>query len=167
MVRRVALYSHDTMGIGHMRRNLLVARAFSEGPSPPSVLLIAGAREVNAFGVPPGTDCLNLTALHKEGNGRYRARHLDMTLGEILDLRARSIAAALEVYSPDVFIVDKVPRGAGNELDQALESLRKGGRTRCVLGLRDVLDEPAVVRREWTEDGNAEFLRSCFDAIWV
>ena len=30
---RIALYSHDTMGIGHMRRNLLIAQTLARGPS--------------------------------------------------------------------------------------------------------------------------------------
>src|SRR5215831_4362720 len=76
---RIALYSHDTMGVGHMRRNLLIAAALARLRSPAVILLIAGAREVNAFGVPPGVDCLSLPALRKEGNGQYQARHLDLS----------------------------------------------------------------------------------------
>ena len=63
---RVALYSHDTMGLGHMRRNLLIAGALAAGPTPAVILLIAGAREVHACGVPAGVDCLSLPALWKE-----------------------------------------------------------------------------------------------------
>jgi predicted glycosyltransferase len=164
---RVALYSHDTMGIGHMRRNLLVAQALAAAPGAAATLLIAGAREANAFGLPAGADFLSLPALHKLGNGQYRARHLEVSLDELIELRARSIVAALEAFAPDVFIVDKVPRGVLNELDPALESLRKNGKTRFVLGLRDVLDEPATVRREWDEGGFDGVLRVYYDAIWV
>jgi predicted glycosyltransferase len=164
---RLALYSHDTMGVGHMRRNLLIAAALARRPSPAVILLIAGAREVNAFDVPPGVDCLSLPGLRKEENGQYQARHLDLSLDELIDLRGRLIAAALEAFAPDVFIVDKVPRGAVNELDPALESLRQNWRTRCVLGLRDVLDEPAAVRREWREAASDEAIGKYYDAIWV
>src|SRR5262249_60765266 len=103
---RVALYSPDTMGIGHMRRNLLIAQALAGGPSPAVILLIAGAHEINAFGVPEGADCLSLPALRKGGNGHYRARHLDLPLGELIAVRARSIAAALEAFAPDVLVLD-------------------------------------------------------------
>lgn len=165
--RRVALYSHDTMGIGHMRRNLLIAQALSRGPTPPVILLIAGAREINAFGVPEGADCLSLPALHKGGNGDYQPRHLDISLAEMAALRGHSIAAALEAFAPDVLIVDKVPRGAVNELDRALTSLARKGGTRCVLGLRDVLDDAATVRREWLESYSDETIRTYYDAIWI
>jgi predicted glycosyltransferase len=155
------------MGIGHMRRNLLIAGALAGGRSPAVILLIAGAREINAFGVPAGVDCLSLPALQKQGNGQYQARHLDLSLNELIALRARSIAAALEAFAPDVLIVDKVPRGAVNELEPALEALRHTGRTRCVLGLRDVLDDPATVRREWRAAANAEAVRDHYAAVWV
>jgi predicted glycosyltransferase len=36
-----------------------------------------------------------------------------------------------------------------------------------VLGLRDVLDEPAVVQREWKQRANEECIEKYYDAIWV
>jgi predicted glycosyltransferase len=155
------------MGIGHMRRNLLIAEALAGGPSPAVVLLIAGAREVNAYGLPTGVDCISLPAIRKEGNEQYHARHLDLPLEELIALRARSIAAALEAFRPDLLLVDKVPRGAVHELEPALQSLRHHGRTVCVLGLRDVLDDPATVRREWSNAANNEAVRDYYDAVLV
>src|SRR5262249_57656689 len=67
----------------------------------------------------------------------------------------------------DVLIVDKVPRGALRELDAALDCLRARGRTRCVLGLREVLDEPAAVDGEWRDTGSEEAVRTHYDAVWV
>ena len=42
---RIALYSHDTMGIGHMRRNALIASAIAGSPRSAAILLVCGARE--------------------------------------------------------------------------------------------------------------------------
>jgi predicted glycosyltransferase len=164
---RIALYSHDTMGIGHMRRNLLVAQALSGPPFHAATLLIAGAREASAFPLPSGVDCLTLPALHKGSDGEYSSRNLELTLPELTALRARTILAAVEAFEPDVLIVDKVPRGAVRELDPTLAYLYARGRTRCVLGLRDVLDEPEVVRREWMADRHDDAIRTYYDAIWV
>ncbi len=164
--RRIALYSHDTMGIGHMRRNLLIAQALGS-LRPASILLIAGAREVNAFGLPPGVDCLTLPALLKNGEGQYQSRHLEIPLSEIIALRGKSVKAALEAFAPDLFIVDKVPRGALGEVEPALEYLRADGLSRCVLGLRDILDDAPTVRREWQEAANEEAVRHFYDAVWV
>ncbi len=164
---RIALYSHDTMGIGHMRRNTFIARLIADSPVPATMLLIAGAREAGCFPLPPGTDCLTLPAYAKEPGGCYQARGLHGPVERLVHLRGRAIAAALEAFEPDVLIVDKVPRGALREMEEALRMLRVRGRTRCVLGLRDVLDDPAVVRREWMDDALLEAVHDYYDAVWV
>jgi len=165
--RRMVLYSHDTMGIGHMRRNLLIAQTLASPPFRASVLLIAGASEASAFGFPSGVDCLTLPSLRKESNGHYQSRRLRMETKQLIQLRAKAIAAALDEFAPDVFVVDKVPRGALGELEPALQSLKRRGSTRCILGLRDVLDDPATVIREWAEEKNEDAVREFYDAVWV
>jgi predicted glycosyltransferase len=165
--KRIALYSHDTMGIGHVRRNLLIAQALVGSTPRASILLIAGAREACAFALPPGVDCLTLPSLCKDGDGGYEARRLGIGKEELVTLRARALTAALDAFSPDVLIVDKVPRGALCELDLALQTLRTRARTRCVLGLREVLDDPASVRQEWNRLANEDAIRAHYDAIWV
>jgi predicted glycosyltransferase len=164
---RVAFYSHDTMGLGHLRRNLLVADALASSPLRPIPLLIAGVREATAFAMPPGTDCLILPALRKSSTGLYEARSLDVSIADIIALRARVIRGALEAFEPDVLIVDNVPRGALRELESALQHLRKAGRTRCVLGLRDVIDEPAAVKIEWSRLDNEDAIRDFYDEVWA
>lgn len=164
---RIALYSHDTMGLGHMRRNLLIAQALMRSPAPPSILMVAGAREAGGLRLPGGVDIVTLPALAKDGDGELRARDLDLSLAEIVRLRSRIITAAIEGFRPDVLIVDKVPRGAMRELVPALEGLASEGRCRCVLGLRDVLDEPEAVRREWREMECDEAIRRYYRSVWV
>jgi predicted glycosyltransferase len=155
------------MGLGHMRRNMLIAYALSKPPVSAVTLLIAGARRATAFSLPPGTDCLTLPSLYKEPDSRYRPRRLDIGLEELIALRSAAIRAAVASFRPDLFIVDNVPRGAVRELDSTLEELRDRGKTHCVLGLRDVLDEPAAVRRDWTRAANEDAIRTFYDAVWV
>lgn len=164
---RVAIYSHDTGGIGHTRRSLLLAQAFAGSRLPMSILLIAGAREVSSLGLPDGADCLTLPALHKEPNGSYRPRALDVSLKELIDLRSRVIVAGLLAFDPDVLVVDQEPRGAFRELDLTLSHLAGRRRTRLVLGLRDVLDDPDTVQREWESYDSARAVREHYDAVWV
>lgn len=164
---RVALYSHDTMGLGHFRRNQLIAQAIVGSALPVNALLVAGIREAGGFATPPGVDLLTLPALHKTPDGRYEPRHLTMPLDEIVNLRAKTISAALTAFEPDVFIVDNVPRGAVRELDLTLHCLAQAGRARIVLGLRDLLDSPEAVRRDWERAENESAIRRYFDAIWV
>ena len=164
---RIALYSHDTMGIGHMRRNQLVARALAGSALAPNILMLCGAREACFFETPPGVDCVTLPSLAKRCDGVYHARRLDVQLGELIRLRGQILRGTLEAFDPDVLIVDKVPRGALCELNPALESLKNRGNAKLVLGLRDVLDDPQVVADEWTRDDGEEAVRAYYDAVWV
>ncbi len=164
---RVALYSHDAMGLGHLRRNLAIARALVDSPLRASVLILSGVREAGALRLPERTDCLALPALFKAADGSYRSRALPLPLPDLIRLRSQAIRGALEAFSPQVLIVDRNPLGLGEELAPALRSLAMRGETRCVLGLRDVLDEPAVVEREWRASRGAEAVRAFFDAVWI
>jgi predicted glycosyltransferase len=164
---RIALYSPGMVGIGHMRRNLLIAQTLADSPLRAVILMIAEAREANVLSLPPGGDCLTLPALQKEFDGRCKPRCLDTPLEEVVALRAKVIGAALDAFQPDVLIVDHLPRGALRELDGALEHLRAAGRTRCVLGLRDILEDPERVRQEWARWHNEDAIGDYYDAVWI
>lgn len=164
---RIVLYSHDTMGYGHLRRNILLARALKQCSGKPDILLIAGMREAGAFSLPEGVDCVSLPAYAKNAQGQYSARDLGTGLDGLRKLRSSTIRAAVDAFAPDLMIVDNVPRGAQFELDPVLKSLRKAGRTRLILGLRDVIDDPATTRRQWLRQRNFEALREFYSDIWI
>ena len=164
---RIALYSNDAMGLGHVRRNLLIAQALAASLVEPAILMMAGTRQATAFAMPPGVDCLTFPALRRDGDGQYQARCLNIPLRDLIDLRAKIICATLEMFEPEVLIVGNLPLGAARELEPALASLRARGGTRCVLGLRDVLDEPARVRRAWAKLANEQAIGDYYDAVWV
>ena len=164
---RIVLYSHDTMGLGHIRRNMKIAQTLSTSHLLPSILIVSGIPEARNFHFPPGVDCLTLPAVYKESDGQYRARNLCLTLKEIIAVRSATIQAAVRAFKPDVFIADNVPRGVSGELDATLEELRAYGHTRCVLGMRDIQDDPETVSREWRQRGYEEVIRRYYDEIWV
>lgn len=165
--RRAVLYSHDAMGIGHIRRNLLIAGALAQRANM-EVLLVCGIAEAGAFELPAHVDCLSLPALRKEPSGIYSSRRLDLGADHLVDLRAAAIQGAVETFAPDLLVVDKVPRGVAGELTRTLESLRRRVvSVRMVLGLRDILDDPQAVRREWQINGNPEFIARLYDAVWI
>ena len=161
---RVALYSHDTVGLGHVRRNLLIADTLRRHDPAIRTLMLTGAHHTGVLPRDVSHDCVALPALTKRGR-RVRSRS-GTPLPSLLDVRAQTIRAALRSFAPDLLIVDKVPRGVGGELELALGDIRaRGGR--CVLGLRDILDDPIVVQREWREAGNETAIRDYYDAVWV
>src|SRR5258708_10642029 len=131
--------------------------------------MITEAREASVFvnSMPPGMDCVTLPGLSKSADGICKPRYLDLPLKEVISLRARTIRAALKEFKPDLFIVDNLPRGAYRELDPTLKHLKSVGNTRCILGLRDVLDERWSVYRDWLRWKNEEAIHDNYDAIWV
>lgn len=160
--QRIALYSHDSVGLGHVRRNLLLAGRLSEDGH--DVLLVCGSPEAVTMTRPPRTDIVTLPALVKDEHGSYRARHLSAALSELVELRRGILTAALSGFSPDLLIVDRHARGFLGELEPALETLTH---TRAVLGLRDVLDGPVHVRREWQHFATTDALARWYDEVWV
>jgi predicted glycosyltransferase len=164
---RVALYSHDTMGLGHLRRNMLIAQALASAPIAATNLLITGAHEANFFSLPKGVDCLTLPRIQKNGAGEYSVGQLDISVDRLTRMRGMSIRSALEHFQPDLLIVDKVPQGAFNELVPVLKMLRQDPGARCVLGIRDVLDDAATVRREWQQAAHEGAIARFYDEIWV
>lgn len=162
---RVALYSHDTQGLGHLRRNLAVAGAFSRSPVAPEMLLLSGANELRSFDLPPSTDGVTLPGLAKDVNGRYAPQSLTVSLERVVALRAATLRAALESFAPDVVVIDKVARGAFGELEPALESLTARGGTHIVLGLRDILDSPDSTRLEWERERTSQAIERYYDQV--
>ena len=146
---RFLLYSHDALGLGHVRRNLVIADALVARSPGASVILATSAEHADSLGVPDGVDLMRLPAVRKVANGHYAPRRLRIPAADMAGIRAGILDAAVANYRPDVLLVDKQPLGVGDELLPALARLREEG-GRAVLGLRDVLDDPAAVRDEWT-----------------
>ena len=155
------------MGLGHFRRNLLIAKALTSSHLNPQILMISGVKEAGHFKAPHNVDCLTLPSLHKEDNGLYRSRHLGISLSELIDLRGSLIKTAVRKFEPDIFIADNVPRGACGELDETLEYLYARGNCRLVLGLREIIDGPAAVQREWLCREYDYTINKYYDKIWV
>jgi predicted glycosyltransferase len=148
---RFLLYSHDALGLGHVRRNLVIAGALVERCPEAPVILATSVEHADSLGVPDGVDLMRLPALRKLDNQHYAPRRLSIPVPALTALRSGILAAAVESYRPSVLLVDKHPLGVGGELADALARLREL-RGRAVLGLRDVLDDPGTVREEWTPD---------------
>jgi predicted glycosyltransferase len=163
---RFLFYSHDGLGLGHIRRNLSVASALSELVPQASILLATSAEEAELLGVPPAVDLLKLPGLRKVDNGRYASRRLPLGFDDIRRIRTGLLAATVEAFQPAVLLVDKHPFGVGDELLPALEGARKAG-SRAALGLRDVLDEPSAVQAEWQAGGVFDRIPDYYDRVFV
>ena len=164
---RVAFYSHDTQGLGHVRRNSLLAAAMVDAHPDVNVLLLSGAAEAGALPLPDRTDIVTVPGLYKDVAGRYHARSMDSSLEQVLAVRSFALESVLVNFAPDLLVVDKVPLGILGELEQGLRRVRREHGTRTVLGLRDVLDDVETTRREWRQSGSRAAIQSLYDQVWV
>ena len=165
---RVLLYSHDTYGLGHLRRNLVLGRQLLGGVRPPRVLLASGSPVIDQVSRPPGLTCVQLPPVVKSGDDEYRS--IDPSLSISLVRRARSavLSDIVARWKPDVLLVDHAPQGMNGELLPVFDELaRCSPRTKVVLGLRDILDEPDRVRASWQADGVYDTLEEAYDQILV
>ncbi|MEO1709961.1 MAG: glycosyltransferase [Pseudomonadota bacterium] len=163
---RVLMYSHDTFGLGHLRRTRAIAHALVERHKQLSVLIISGSSIAGAFDFKSRVDFVKVPSVIKLRNGEYTSLSNHIDIADTLGMRRAIIETAAVQFAPDVFIVDKEPRGLKGELDTTLPQLARQGCS-IVLGLREVLDAPATVRREWSASGAMECVRDYYERIWV
>jgi len=158
----VMFYSHDTYGLGHLRRTLTLARFLHAR----SQLIVTGSPLAHRFPLPPHTDYIKLPSVVKLGRERYGPRYLQEPLASVRSLREDMLLSAARHYRPDLLIVDNVPRGLKGELLRTLRCLKEQS-CRLVLGVRDVVDEAEWVQSTWAADGSYDVLDELYDLILV
>lgn len=164
---RVMLYSHDTFGLGHLRRSRALASAITSADPSASALILTGSPVAGRFAFPSRVDHVRLPGVIKRSDGSYASRTMGMSIEETTTLRAELIRSTARQYAPDVLIVDKEPTGFRGELLPTLQDLQECGGTQMVLGLRDVLDEPDVLAAEWQRKDAVSATETYYDEIWV
>ncbi len=163
----VVMYSHDTIGLGHMRRNSAIAARLAAQVPGLSVLMLVGCAAGMMFDPVPGVDYVKLPSLAKLGRHRFQAGSLRLDAATTRAMRMGVIDGVIGAFRPDLFLVDHEPLGAMGELRPVLERLRDDGRTRTVLGLRDILDEPGRLRAAWAAAGTDRAITSLYDRVLV
>jgi len=146
--KRVLLYSHDSFGLGHFRRNLAIARALVAQSPGVNVLIVSGSPCATQFALPQRCDVVKLPTVGKCPEGRYVPRNLSISLQSVLDLRQHLIDAAYRSFDPDAIIVDHQPTGLAGEALPMVRAARKRGKL-TVFGMRDIVDSAEVVEKDW------------------
>ncbi len=164
--KRLLIYSHDSFGLGHLRRCREIANALVDAYDNLSVLILSGSPIIGSFDFRPRVDFVRIPGMIKLSNGEYTSHALDIAPEKTLELRAAVISETARIFDPDLFLVDKEPLGLRGEVRATLELLRLRG-TRIVLGLRDVMDDPDALQPEWKRKRAQPALRDLYDDIWV
>jgi predicted glycosyltransferase len=163
---RILIYSHDTFGLGHLRRCRVIAHHLVEQNKHLTVLILSGSPIIGSFDFRTRVDFVRVPGVIKLRNGEYTSLSLHMDIEDTLMLRSSIIKHTASIFDPDVFIVDKEPIGLSGEVKETLEMLKERG-TRLILGLRDVMDEPNLLAAEWRSKNVRPVLEDLYDEVWV
>jgi predicted glycosyltransferase len=163
---RIFLYSHDTYGLGHIRRTLTIAQQLAQAVPHASQLLVTGSMQSHRFDLPQRLDYIKLPGVSKRSSGEYHSRVLALPCETTMALRENIIFNAVQHFNPDVVLVDKAPAGVKGEMLRALRYLKvERPQTKLVLGMRDIEDDAAKVRSEWRRKGIYPLLEDVYDTI--
>lgn len=163
---KVLIYSHDSFGLGHLRRCRAIAHSLVDAYKGMSVMIVSGSPIISQFDFRSRVSFICVPGIVKLRNGDYTSLGLHVDLGETLAMRAAMIQHAAEIFSPDIFLVDKEPLGLRGEVANTLHWLQLRG-TINVLGLRDVMDDAEALQNEWQRKSVVPALEKLYDEIWV
>lgn len=161
---KILIYVQHLVGIGHLRRALLLARAISDLDM--EAVVVSGGRPVSLFPgdrvrqLPPAQCRPEDFSTLLDGDGRpVTAEWKHQRFAQLLD--------HLERENPDVLILETFPFGRRQfrfELLPLLEHARARPRPpRIICSIRDVLQRRSPVR----EDEAVDLLNRLFDEVWV
>ena len=143
---RVMIYSHDTFGLGNIRRMLAICTHLRASIADLSVLIVSGSPMLQSFRVMEGIDYIKLPCLKRSESGDLGVRFLDLEVEQIVRLRRELILSTVVTFQPDVVLVDKKPDGLAGEMEPSLRYIKCNlPQTRILLVLRDILDAPSLL----------------------
>jgi predicted glycosyltransferase len=154
------------MGLGHLRRCRAIAHSLVENDKDVSVLILSGSPIIGSFDFRARVDFVRVPGVIKLRNGEYTSLNLHIDIKETLAIRASIIRHTAAAFAPDLFLVDKEPLGLRGEVASTLAMLKARG-VPLILGLRDVMDDPALLEPEWKRKNVLPALRDLYDEMWV
>lgn len=164
--KRILIYSHDTFGLGHLRRCRAIAHSLVDADLTLSVLILSGSPIIGSFDFRSRVDFVRIPGVIKLRNGEYVSLNLHIDIEETLAMRSSIIRHTADIFDPDIFLVDKEPLGLRGEVRPTLDLLHERG-TPLILGLRDVMDDPSALESEWERKNAIPALSAYYDELWV
>lgn len=162
----ILIYSHDTYGLGHIRRNMAIAGHLRAADV--NVLILTGSPIAGRFTFPQNVDFVRIPGMIKKTNDEYQSLSIRIDPEHALNIRRSIILATAKTFQPDLFLVDKEPLGLKKEVLPTLEWLQQHRPiTKTVLGLRDIMDDEQTVRADWRSKGVYHSLEKLYSEIWV
>ncbi|MDJ0818642.1 MAG: glycosyltransferase [Desulfobacterales bacterium] len=162
----ILMYSHDTYGLGHIRRTMAIASHLL-GPRI-NILILTGSPIAGRFSFPEQIDFVRIPGMIKKTNDEYLPLSIKINARHALDIRKNIITATAKTFQPHLFLVDKEPLGLKKEVLPTLQWLRRcRPDTRSILGLRDIMDDAQSVKKDWKEKRVYQHLENLYSEIWI
>ncbi|WP_027181573.1 glycosyltransferase family protein [Oleidesulfovibrio alaskensis] len=162
----ILMYSHDTYGLGHIRRTMTIAQALLHPDV--NILILTGSPIAGRYTFPQGIDFVRIPGMIKQSNTSYVPHSIKVAPNHALDIRQEIITATAKAFDPAMFIVDKVPVGLKGEVRPVLEWFRTSRpETKVILGLRDILDDAATTRADWENRNYLHVIDDLYSEVWV
>ncbi|MFQ5598094.1 MAG: glycosyltransferase family protein [Nitrospiria bacterium] len=144
---RILHYSHDTYGLGHIRRSLAIAEQVASDFPHASQLLISGTPQPHCFSLPHQLDFIKLPNIDKPLGKKKQGPDLLLPFKTLKALRENIILEAIKYFKPHIVLVDKAPAGMCGEMLPSLHYLQEAcPDTKLVLGMSDIEDNAMMVR---------------------
>jgi len=162
----ILMYSHDTYGLGHIRRTMAIAGHLRDLST--NILILTGSPIAGRYSLPENVDFVRIPGMIKKTNDEYHSLSIRINAEHALNIRKSIISATAKSFQPDLFIVDKEPLGLKKEVLPILRWFKKHHpQTRTVLGLRDIMDDRETVRSDWQHKKVYRYLDELYSEIWV
>lgn len=163
---RILLYSHDSFGLGHLRRSLTLAQGLGSTFPEAEILLITGSPCATLFPPPPRVGLVKIPSVSKNAEGQYVSRSLAGSFLDTLKLRRNLILEVYRSFRPTLVLVDHKVIGLEGEAFELLQEARRDG-ARTILGVRDVIDSAGAVALEWSGERCRWALAEGYDRVCV
>ena len=129
----ILMYSHDTYGLGHIRRTMAIAAHLCSRHT--NILILTGSPIVGRFALPDQIDFVRIPGMIKKTNEEYLPLSIKINPQHALEIRKNLIKATAKTFQPQLFIVDKEPLGLKKEVLPTLKWLKRSlPSTRTILG---------------------------------
>ncbi|MCA1300555.1 glycosyltransferase family protein [Stappia indica] len=164
--RKVLIYSSDSFSPGHLRQCRAIANSLVGSFDKLSVLILSGSPIIGRFEFRSRVDFVRVPGVGQVSDGEHMPLSLYLNIDQTVQIRSAIIRNTAEVFEPDIFIVDKEPHGLCGEVLPTLTMLKEAD-THIVLGLRDVVNAPPLLQREWNRLNIVPALENLYSEIWI
>jgi len=162
----ILMYSHDTYGLGHIRRTMAIAEQLREANT--NILILTGSPIAGRLTFPKYVDYVRVPGMIKKANDEYFPLTIRIDPLQAMEIRQSIIMATVKTFLPDLMIVDKEPQGLKKEVLPALEWIKDHlKQTKTILGLRDIMDDADTVKTDWHKKNIYSTIENLYSEVWV